>query len=88
MTFSGAESTIEALFSLLEVERYPEARRWIRARGAPPVQAVRNGEDYYYRVFSISEEGEERRIGLVMNLTAERLDVLEGDALERFLASF
>ncbi len=82
---SGAESTIEALFSVLEVERVPEARAWMTARGDAPVELTRDGKTYRYRVFTTGSGDTQRRVAVVMNLTDEQLQLLEGDALDAFL---
>ena len=82
---SGAESAIEALFSVLEVERVPEARAWMTARGAAPVEVTRGGTTYRYRVFTAGSGDALRRVAVVMDLTDEQLQLLEGDALDAFL---
>ncbi|GIV60507.1 MAG: hypothetical protein KatS3mg043_1596 [Rhodothermaceae bacterium] len=82
---AGAESTIEALMTLLEVERHEAARTWLHARGEAPVETTRDGTTYRYRVFTVQDGGTTRRLALVMNLTRETLDLLEGDALDSFL---
>ena len=82
---AGAESTIEALFTILEVERHPEARRWLFARGENPVQVKKEGKSYAYRLFQAGTGDTQRRLGVVMNLSDERLEVLEGTELEVFL---
>ena len=82
---AGAESTIEALFTLLEIEQHPEARRWLMARGEPPVHFEKAGKRYAYRVFTAGADGEARRLAIVMNLTDETTEVLEGAALDLFL---
>jgi len=84
---SGAESTIEALLTILEVEQHPEAHRWLSARGDPPVNISSNGIDYLYRVFNTSKRNRSERLALVMNLTEEKLLILEGRRLETFLNS-
>lgn len=81
---AGAESTIEASYTILEVERHPEARRWLHARGDAPVRVDRDGKQYAYRIFTAGRGTDERRIAVVMNLTDERLELLEGDRLEAF----
>jgi hypothetical protein len=83
---AGAESTVEALYTILEVERHPEARRWLQARGEAPVRLERAGKAYAYRIFSAGPEADAPRLAVVMNLTDERLELLEGAALEAFLA--
>ena len=84
---AGAESTIESLFSILEVERIPAARRWLGAVGDDPVYATRKGNDIIYRIFSITTDSAAQRLGLIMNLTDESLTIIENDELDRFLAN-
>ncbi len=79
---AGAESTIEALYTLLEVQQHAAARRWLKARAAPPVETLHNGIRYAYRVFTADSA---HTVAVVLNLTEERLQILEGKELERFL---
>ncbi len=83
---SGAESTIEALFTVLEVERYPEALKWFRSKAEAPVHLSRDGKDYAYRVFTAGSGESVSRLAIVMNLTDEVLLLLENTELDRFLA--
>jgi hypothetical protein len=82
---AGAESTIEALYTLMEINRHPEARAWLRARGESPASRVANGKEYRYRIFEVGTGARTLRMALVMNTTDETLSVLEGDALADFL---
>jgi hypothetical protein len=79
---AGAESTIEALYTLLEVTQHEAARRWLKARAAPPVEILHDGIRYAYRVFTADSA---RSVAVVLNLTEERLQLLEGQELKRFL---
>ncbi len=81
---AGAESTIEALFTILEVAQHPEAMQWIHARGGPSVSVTKDGQDYLYRVFTVGSGATRRRLGVIMNLTQERLQLLEGAELAAF----
>ncbi|MBN1488550.1 MAG: hypothetical protein JXA69_01430 [Phycisphaerae bacterium] len=82
---AGAESTIESLYSILEAQHCPAARRWLCARALAPCRSEADGVEYYYRIFEVDEAGGSRRAAVVMDLTHERLDVLEDEALETFL---
>jgi len=82
---SGAESTIEALYTILEIEQYPEARRWFFARGLEHARTTRDDCEYLYRIFVANTEGTPQRIAVIMNLSLEKLDVLEGKALDDWL---
>ncbi len=79
---SGAESTIEALMTILEVGRHEQATAWINVQAAPPGWDVQQGDTLRYRVFTAPEG---RRIALVRNLARGTTDILEGDALSSFL---
>lgn len=83
---SGAESTIEALMTVQEVTRHAEARPWIFARGAAPVDKQFEGGRVRYRVFTAGEGASAVRGALVLRLDAGTSDWLEGDALTRLLA--
>jgi hypothetical protein len=81
---AGAESTIEALHTILETEHVPEARRWLNVRADPPTRFSRGGDDYFYRLFR-STDGRPARVAVIMNLTQEQLEVLADEKLEQFL---
>jgi hypothetical protein len=74
---AGAESTIEANFTILEVEQHPIARVWMHAKAQPSSTATRDGKEYIYRVFSAGGND----VALAINLTDEKLELLEHDAL-------
>ncbi|HMB89413.1 MAG TPA: hypothetical protein VKP65_01110 [Rhodothermales bacterium] len=82
---AGAESTIEALFTILEMEQHPEARRWLSAQGEPIVHLERDGKQMAYRVFTAGSGEDAPYIAIVMNHTDETTEVLEGEALDLFL---
>lgn len=75
---SGAESTIEALMTILEVERYPQAVKYLRYRKAE--SGSHSG--YSYAVFRDSAHDE---LSLVIDLKQSRLLVLEGEKSKAFL---
>jgi len=91
---SGAESTIEGLVTVLEIEQIPEALRWLHARGGAVEQTMRDGDEYLYRVFSAPAsashadhpDASDARVGVVMNLTQETLELMYGPALDEFVA--
>jgi len=83
---AGAESTIEALYTILETEHCRQARQWLFARGNEPQRFSHDGHEYLQRVFEADFDGTTHRMALLMNLSEQRLDVLEGDALDRWLA--
>ena len=79
---AGAESTIEALMTILEIGRIPAARQWILARGERPLELARDGNTYRYRVFRTPTT----TIAVVLNLTDRTSMLLEGEALVDFLS--
>jgi len=74
---SGAESTIEALLTLAEIERYPEALDYLRYR------RVDRGEvgDTLHALF---EDPEGQGLLLLLNQSDGRLSILEGNAARGF----
>ena len=84
---SGAESTIEALYAILEVERHAEARRWMNVQGLDAVDVIKDGIEYRYRIFQTIEDSSPGRIAVVIDLDRQRFDLLEGDRLAEFLSS-
>ena len=85
---SGAESTVEALLTLEEVARVPEAQRWLFARGEAPTEKTVGGEALRYSVFTVSSEGKTLRRGaLVLNLTRGTSDWRTAAALDALLAA-
>lgn len=84
---AGAESTIEALYSILEVENNPAAARWIDAQGGEAIHTTKGGVEVAYRVFATGSGESARRIAVVMNLTDQVLSLLEDTELAQFLAS-
>lgn len=79
---AGAESTIEAVFTILEIERHDEARAWMHATTASQGDKTWNGDSYAYRVFDASGQ----QVGVLLNHTRSQMELVEGEALEAFLA--
>ncbi len=78
---AGAESTIEANFTVLEVERHPTARIWMHAKAQPRRDLVRDGKQYVYRIF----RSDRHEMAVVMNLTDKNIELLEGEPLAAFI---
>lgn len=83
---SGAESTVEALMTIQDVEQVPEAKKWMFATSSAPVRTTVNDAEFYYRVFTANEKIESYRIAVVLDLTSQRFMLLEQDVLKDFLA--
>lgn len=74
---SGAESTIEALHSMIELERFPEAIKYLNYR------KVKSGEtsDYIYGVF---ENSSGNQLTLALDLKKSKLMLLEDEKSKMF----
>ena len=83
---AGAESTIEALYAMLEVEHCPQALTWLNARAEEPQRISRDGDEFLQRIFEVREGQTIRRLAIVMNLSQEKLQILEGQELDHWLA--
>lgn len=66
---SGAESTIEANFTVLEIEQYPLSNKWFYATSQEPQSVTANGKEYKYRIFEVTEKEKKEQIVVLLNLT-------------------
>ncbi len=87
---AGAESTIEALYTLQEIEQNPPAREWLFARADRPAEVERDGTRYLYRTFykpdrKSAGRDDVNRLAVVINLTDQTMSILEGRHLDAFL---
>lgn len=75
---SGAESTIEALYVMQEIDLVPEAKAWLYARGGEPMETTADGARLRYRIFGAPamDGAPARRVALVMDLTNERTRIV------------
>ncbi len=64
---SGAESTIEALFTVLEIEQHPVANKWMYAKASDAEELTKNGKEYRYRTFTVNRNGINDSIVLLLN---------------------
>ena len=78
---SGAESTIEALYTLIEVERYPEAKEYLAFTRV----STQNSGRYHTALFRDSA-GREATVGV--DLAGGSLVVLENEASREFQKAF
>ena len=74
---SGAESTIEALYTIIELEQYPEVVKYLR------YGRVKSGKTprYTYAVFQGGEDGE---LTLAIDLTEQKVLLFEGRESSKF----
>ena len=82
---SGAESTIEANFTVLEVEQYALSNKWFYATSLDPQTATANGKEYKYRFFEVTENGKKERIALLLNLTDASTQILTESELNEII---
>ena len=81
---AGAESTIEAQLTLLEVARHPEAARWLDVEAAPPASLTYRGRPVRARTFA-RPSGE--RAVVALDPEAGQTYVLTGADADAFLDS-
>ena len=81
---AGAESTVEAQMTLLEVGQDAAAAPWMHARGAPPRSGTAAGRALRYRVWTTPDD---RRAVVVLDPAANDSAVHVGADADAFLAS-
>jgi len=74
---SGAESTVEALYTILELERHPEAAKYLGYRKVKSGGTPR----YSYAVF---RGGKNEELTLAIDMNDEKVLIFEGDASSEF----
>jgi hypothetical protein len=74
---SGAESTIEALYTIIELEQYPEAVKYLKYRKVKSGKTTR----YIYAIFQGSEDAE---LTLAIDLTKQKVLLFEGRESSKF----
>ena len=82
---SGAESTIEANFTVLEVEQYALSNKWFYATSLDPQTATANGKEYKYRFFEVTENEKKERIAVLLNLTDASTQILTESELNEII---
>ena len=81
---AGAESTVEAQMTLLEVGHDPVAAPWMRASSAPARSGTAGGKGLRYRVWTAPSG---RTAVVVLDTAADRSSVHVGADADAFLAS-
>lgn len=82
---SGAESTIEANMTILEVEQYPVSKKWMHAKSEEPQEVQVNGKDYKYKVFKVNQGEVIDQMSLVLNLTDASYELMGENELDELL---
>jgi hypothetical protein len=83
---AGAESTIEALYTILEIENYPEAARWMYVAGGSAERIKIGDLEYSCRMFRPLSDAVQDRLFMALNLTHETCELFS-DNLEEILAN-
>lgn len=82
---SGAESTIEANFTILEIEQYTLSNKWMYATSGDPQDLVKDGINYRYKTFEVESNAKTEKVALVLNLTDAKSEILNEDELNALL---
>lgn len=84
---SGAESTIEALYSVLELEQNSISKKWMFADSSAPEEITKSGKNYRYRVFTVQNNGEKESVTVIINMTDSEFELLDESEWNSFLDS-
>ncbi|MEX0720899.1 MAG: hypothetical protein WD059_09540 [Balneolaceae bacterium] len=82
---SGAESTIEANMTILEVEQYPVAAKWMYAVSEEPQEIQVNGKNYTYKIFRVTEGEKTDQIAIMLNLSDASYEMMNVSELDQFI---
>lgn len=78
---SGAESTIEADMTILEVEQYALSKKWFNATSQEPQTITKNEKTYRYRTFAAKNNGKSETIAILLNLTDATYSIINESEL-------
>lgn len=81
---SGAESTIEALFTVLEIEQHPVANKWMYAKASDSEELTINEKNYRYRTFTVNRKGIIDSIVLLLDKTEGGYQLLTEEEFQQF----
>jgi len=81
---AGAESTIEALYSILETTVNPISKQYLDYQ-KKEVKTVESNGRLLYRYAIFEKEG--KKVGLILNFEQKQFQVLEDQALQNFLSA-
>lgn len=82
---AGAESTIEALFTILELEQYPLSRKWMYAQSGDRKELTKNAKTYFYREFWVRKGNEQEKIVLMLNPDDSEYELLNQNEFDSFI---
>jgi hypothetical protein len=82
---SGAESTIESLLTILEIEKHSMAKKWMEATTVESDQITLDEKKYRYKTFEIEENDQAEQISIVLNLSDASYELMDADRFTEFL---
>ncbi len=78
---AGAESTIEALLTLIELRDIPVAMKWIHARTLRTGTALVEGQTHHYKLFETGSGSTRRQAAVLINLQQSTFTILQGTTI-------
>jgi hypothetical protein len=84
---SGAESTIEALMTIMEIEKHPIANKWMSAKSVDSGTMNQNQNSYNYRIFETEEGDGSTKIMLLLDLENSSYEILNEEEYTQLLNS-
>ena len=78
---AGAESTIEALLTLIELREIPQAMKWIHAKTIRSGTTTRNGKTHHYKLFEVGSGTERRQAALLIDLESSTFTLQQGTSI-------
>jgi len=78
---AGAESTIEALMTLVELREMPEAMRWIHARTVKTGTTMVNGRTLTYKLFETGVGSARRQAAILIDPELSTFTIQQGTTL-------
>jgi len=83
---AGAESTIEANMTILEVENHPVSRGWMHAKAIETVEGIYDGHKYNIRLFETNELGKKRQIAIALNISLGEYSILSKNEYNQLIS--
>lgn len=83
---SGAESTIEAVMTILEIEQHAISNKWFYAKGEAAKDLEKNGKNYRYRVFNLNRDGVTDKVAVVLNTTDSTFELMNETELNELIS--
>lgn len=78
---AGAESTIEALLTLIELKDIPQAMKWIHAKTIRTGTTTLNGKTHHYKLFEVGSGAERSQAALLIDLESSTFTLQQGTSV-------